>query len=117
MWKTLMEFESDLVRKGIGGPWYYPKNGAYGLESKIMETAVKLVRLIDGNPEHSMIKTMQPDYEDHDVLAFTLRRHRDRSIKPSWRELRVALTSLPCRRSVLLVTSQALCFGGDSHLV
>jgi len=108
LWKTLVEFESTLYRTGVGSPWYRSRRNLDSLEDRIMRLAVKLVRPVDGYPERSLIKTIQPSYEDHDMLSFTLRRHRDRSMDPSWRELRGALTSLPCRRAVLLVVAQQL---------
>lgn len=108
LWKTLVEFESTLYGTGVGSPWYQSRHDPGGLEDRIMKLAVKLVRPVDGDPGRSLIKTTQPNYEDHDVLSFTLRRHRDRTMDPSWRELRGALTSLPCRRAVLLVVAQQL---------
>lgn len=108
LWKTLIEFESTLYRIGVGSPWYRSRHDPSRLEDRVMRLAVKLVRPVDGYPERSLVKTTQPNYEDHDVLSFTLRRHRDRSMDPSWRELRGALTSLPCRRAVLLMVAQQL---------
>ncbi|HEX7129580.1 MAG TPA: hypothetical protein VF217_05850, partial [Rhodanobacteraceae bacterium] len=106
IWENLISFETQLYKKGVASPWYRAKFDRTRLGTEIMEYAVALIRPVDGDPEKSLIKSSQPEYEDHDVLSFTLRRHRDRTLRPSWRELRNALTSLPCRRAVLSVAAQ-----------
>lgn len=105
IWKNLISFETQLYKKGVASPWYRASDRTR-LSTEIMKYAVSLIRPVDGNPENSLIKSIQPEYEDHDVMSFTLRRHRDRTLSPSWRELRNALTSLPCRRAVLSVVAQ-----------
>lgn len=106
IWEYLISFETQLYKKGVASPWYRAKFDRTRLGTEIMEYAVALIRPVDGDPEKSLIKSSQPEYEDHDVLSFTLRRHRDRTLRPSWRELRNALTSLPCRRAVLSMAAQ-----------
>jgi len=107
IWESLIAFESRLYKIGVGSPWYRSRGNSVGMETDIMQLAVRLVRPLEGDPEKSLIKTAQPEFEDHDVMAFTLRRHRDRTFNPSWRELRGTLTSLSCRRAVLAVVAQS----------
>jgi hypothetical protein len=105
-WNALVAFETDLFESIIGDPVSRPPlEGDPLREGRLKNRLVELIQPREGKVENCLAAMVRPAFEDHEILAFTLRAYRYRVATLSWNTLRNVLGHLACRRAALLLAS------------
>ncbi len=113
LWDALMAFESLMLKNGVGSP------GRGGqicldplLERKILGLCVLLLQFEDEDATQMPASVLRPEFTDHRLLSFTLKRFQARHTAERWKSVRSSLRNLPSRRGVLALVAHTLGFLG-----
>jgi hypothetical protein len=108
-WEELIAFETKLLARKIGDPIESTASAEdRHAESLLQRKLVDLMQPLLGKVEQSILYRRRPDFEDHAILAFTLRTYRDWQPNPTWKALRKGLSHLACRRAALYVLANEI---------